>query len=82
MRGVEGLYVSSKVISFWLDEDIYNKLKKIAQEEGVNISTVIRKAIRVYLRRLSIECPKIAEILHGLEEEELKTASIKSEMKS
>ncbi len=45
------------VVSFWLDEDLYTRLKTLAKERGTTVSMLIREAIRRYVESLGYNYP-------------------------
>jgi len=50
------------VVSFWLDEELYKKLKDKARERGVSVSKLIREAVRAYVERLGFKYPESDEV--------------------
>ena len=52
----------SVVVSFWLDEELYERLKDKARERGVSVSKLIREAVRAYVERLGFKYPESDEV--------------------
>ncbi|RLI91290.1 MAG: hypothetical protein DRO65_01530 [Candidatus Altiarchaeales archaeon] len=54
------------VVSFWLDEETYTRLKKLARKEKASISEVIRKALREYVKHLAQQHAEINNLVENL----------------
>jgi len=54
------------VVSFWLDEETYARLKKLARKEKASISEVIRRALREYIKHLTQQHAEINNLVENL----------------
>lgn len=50
------------VVSFWLEEELYEKLKEKALERKTSISRLIREAVRMYVERLGFKYPESDDV--------------------
>jgi len=50
------------VVSFWLEEELYEKLKGKALERKTSISRLIREAVRMYVEKLGFKYPESDDV--------------------
>lgn len=46
-----------KVVSFWLEESDYARLKKLAEIEGVSLSELVRRAVKEFIESQGCSVP-------------------------